>query len=84
MAFLQMMDGVFGKHKTTPNPVYHLHHPAHGKTHRERTWDNQDKPNVNNWKRTNRYHHARRNPSKMIELIEENYGYYQSRVRPVG
>lgn len=80
MAFLLALDTMFGKHKTTGNAVFHLWHHYHGKTHRERTWDNQDKPNANNWKRTNRYHFARRNPSKMRELVEENYGFYNMRV----
>lgn len=82
MAFLRMMDTLFGKHKTTYNAIFHLWHHYHGKTHRERTWDNQEKPNANNWKRTNRYHFAHRKPSKMIELVEENYGHYNSRVNP--
>ncbi len=80
ISFLRMMDTLFGKHKTTNNAVFHLWHPFHGKTHRDRTWDNQDTPNMY-WKRGARYMHSYRKVSKMQELVNENYGYYQNRKR---
>lgn len=78
ISFLRAMNKLFGKHKTTNNAVFHLWHPYHGKTHRERTWDNQDTPNLY-WRRASRYHHATTSITKMKELMNENYGYYQSR-----
>lgn len=78
ISFLRAMNTLFGKHKTTNNAIYHLYHPFHGETHRERTWDNQDRPNTY-WRRASRYHKAYRKIQQMRELMEENYGYYQKR-----
>lgn len=75
VSFLRMMDTLFGKHKTTNNPVFHLWHPYHGKTHRERTWDNQDTPNKY-WRRTSQYRDAIGNIPKMGKLAQENWDYY--------
>jgi len=67
---LRALDTLWGKHKTTPNGIFHLWHPKIGDTFKTRAWQgqNDDEPNR---KLAVQYKIASQNPSVMRELVRE-------------
>jgi len=69
VALLRALDTLWGKHKTTRNPIYHLWHPVIGEDYRSRMWAGQERQYNSNL--AMRYHRATRHPSKMRHLVDE-------------
>ncbi|VDM10417.1 unnamed protein product [Wuchereria bancrofti] len=80
IALLRALDTLYGKHKITNNPIFHLWHPVIGKNIKERKWDNQNKANTNSTL-ASRYNKASRQPSKMKEIIDEANKYYKDKYK---
>lgn len=70
VALLRALDTLYGKHKTTKNPIFHLWHPTRGTNYLNRTWKGQARFNPNG-NLAMRYHKASRNPSQMRKLVNE-------------
>jgi glycosyltransferase involved in cell wall biosynthesis len=50
ISFMHAVDTLWGKHKTTNNPVYHIWHPTKpGRWKGTRMWDGQEVPEMNDW-----------------------------------
>lgn len=75
IALLRALDTLFGKHKTVRGAVFHLWHPFHGHTYKERVWDNQENPNANS-RLANKYNAATRSPHRMGIIVGEAWAHY--------
>lgn len=74
IALLRMLDTLFGKHKTTRNPIFHLWHPYIGHNYQTRRWDGQGKGSPNT-KLNMRYNKATRSPLQMGWIAQEAVAY---------
>ena len=70
VAFMHAVDTIYGKHRTTPNGVIHLWHPAIGTTVKNRMWEGQITPQLNS-KLAERYFKANGNMTEMLKLVTE-------------
>jgi GT2 family glycosyltransferase len=70
VALLRALNTVYGKYKTTNNPIFHIWHPKLGEDYRSRMWVGHERGQANGHL-ANRYHQASYKPSRMRELIEE-------------
>lgn len=70
ISFLKTFDVLWGKFKTTDNPIYHLHHPFMGSNYKDKKWDGQDKGSANS-NLAIRYHYATENYNKIKILNQE-------------
>jgi N-terminal domain of galactosyltransferase len=69
ISFMHAVDTLYGRHKTIPGPVYHVHHPViKGKWKFTRQWAGQDGPETNDWLST-KYEDAVGDKARMIRLI---------------
>jgi len=80
VALVRALDTLWGKHKTTSNPLYHLWHPYFGKSYLSRTWYNQNKPQPNA-RLALAYHRASRSPAKMRKLVDEGCEFNRKKHR---
>ena len=74
VAFLNALDTLWGKHRNTPNPVFHLWHSklsvGTGGNYPNRAWERQERPIVN--EALNRqYARAKGRPRLMQQLMRE-------------
>lgn len=74
VSILRALDTLYGKHKTTKNPIYHLWHPTIGTNYKNRAWEGQKYFNYNG-NLALRYHRATRNFSLMRNLVNEGVVY---------
>jgi predicted glycosyltransferase involved in capsule biosynthesis len=74
VALLRALDTLYGKHKTTRNPILHLWHPYIGDNYKSRKWKYQKHANPNT-ELANAYHRATRHPSKMRVLVDAGCTY---------
>lgn len=79
VAFLHALDTLWGKHRNTPNAVFHMWHPAtvsskryvdqRSQVWKVKMWDGQLAPRANDTL-ANRYHNARSAPVQMRQLVD--------------
>lgn len=80
VAFLRALDVLWGKHKTTNNPLYHLWHPYIGNSYISRAWRGQKKEQPNR-ELAMAYHRARRSPERMREVVTAGCLYRKYRAK---
>lgn len=69
VSFARAVDTLYGRHKTSNNPVYHLWHDKIGATYETRLWFNQPNPMANN-ALSLKYDRAWGDPEKMRALVD--------------
>jgi hypothetical protein len=79
-AAMRAMDTLYGLHMTLPGQVLHVWHPQIGpqgtatEVHwKERMWEGQDQPGVND-SLSNLYYGAQGKPDRMRKLVDEGHG----------
>jgi hypothetical protein len=70
VAFLRAVETLWGKNKSIDAPIYHLWHPSIGTTAKDKQWEGQSRPGVNNRLAT-RYGQATGDRARMRALVDE-------------
>jgi hypothetical protein len=70
ISFMNAVDTLYARHRTTRNQTLHLWHPHIGTVHLEREWEGQAEPGSNN-PLTTRYQGAFGRPDRMRALTRE-------------
>jgi hypothetical protein len=72
VSFARALDTLYARHKTTPNPVYHLWHSSIGATYQTRLWVGQHNPMAND-RLSIEYDHTFGDPVKMRKLVDGGF-----------
>lgn len=79
VSFMWAVDTLYGRHRTTDNPVYHLWHPSFGGNHRTKHWKGGT-PGQNNHLAM-RYRSCLGDKARMEHLVDEGFLVYDESIQ---